>query len=379
MIQNAKIVGDGIASEDYLKQLQGVKRGDPQFVMHGGELATFSECPWAWIRGKESKGTKSTEFGDLVDCLLLDPKRFNHAFVCHPEMYPCKPTAKDPRTEKPWTMKATYCEEWATSQSGKTIIKTSTLKEARDAVAVVRDDTVAAELIDCCRKQVMVVGEFHDTKTGISVPIKCLIDLEPPKDHPKYGEILADFKTARSASPFWWARQVFEYGYAQQAARELDLHNAATGERRSGFHHIVCENEAPYAVSTQFLGGDFIGAIGRCRYEAALRFYCECLKTNKWPNYREMAQKKKAVVIEGWIECKPEEWMTKKDDYVAMLPETSDEAIDRVFGPQNDRSGHARNVVGRTQRMEMAGLRPRSGAGRKAQMGNAKDDGCNRG
>lgn len=275
MITNAKLIGP-VDPDAYHQQARpAAKRGDPDFVMSRSELMMFDECPAKWIRGWTRKESTSTEWGSLMDALVLLTKlQFERRYVVAPAEYPAE--VKGQRVMKPWNWNATFCKEWRDEQSGKTVLKESEWQEAQSALAALGTHNAAGE------KQVMAVAEWRESGLLTSIPLKVLIDIVP--DNPAFHACLADFKTSASADPKRWPFVVDSYGYDVQAALYLDAYNAATGEERTDWLHIVQENEPPYHVELILLGSEFI-ELGRAKYRAALQHYAECLRTGVWGGY----------------------------------------------------------------------------------------------
>lgn len=293
MITTAKIIGEGISYDTYSAQMDEhgdeVKRGNPNFIMSRSELAGFLLCPEKWLASSsEDEDTKATLFGRLAECIEMTPLEFDSLFIVHPENYPCDPTKKDPRTEKPWTRKANFCDEWEErhERDGLTVVSPKVFSEARAAYLAAEAYAPRAELVLVSKKQVMVVGEWLDKATQLVIPIRCLIDLVPPADHPQFGRWLCDSKTARNGDPNTWGHVTDDRGYDIQSAIILDLYAAATKEDRTEFVHLVQENTAPYHVVKPMpqLTAEFI-EFGRAKYEIALREYAQCLATGRWPSY----------------------------------------------------------------------------------------------
>ena len=300
-ITEAKVVGDGIAGETYMAQVHGAKRGELNYQMNGSDLAQFSNCPKRWIDGYKDDESSATEWGSVLDCLLMDgTDKVFERFCMLPEKYPSKDGDKD------WTFAATYCKDWRKEHNpdgAKTEVKAKIWAEVQDAAHVILDQPDLKELFAASRKQVMITGIFEDKETGIRVPVKSLLDLVPPLEM----GYLVDFKTTRNAHPRAWKKDVGSYGYHRQAARHLDLWNAATGEQRNDFRHIIQESYDPFQTAKRFLSSEFI-AIGRRDYIGALKRYAQCLKTNEWPDY-DVADGANDMVIDGWLIVSPEAWM----------------------------------------------------------------------
>jgi hypothetical protein len=158
------------------------------------------------------------------------------------------------------------------------------------------------ELFANSRKQVMITGVYVDKETKIGVPVKSLLDLVPTD-----GTFLADLKSTNCAHPRAWKKSVFTYNYHVQASRHLDLWNAATGDQRNDFRHILQENVHPFEVAKRFLSSEFI-ALGRQRYIGALKRYAKALQTGVWETY-DTPDSSNDMVIDGWLMTAPEAWM----------------------------------------------------------------------
>jgi len=99
--------------------------------------------------------------------------------------------------------------------------------------------------------------------------------------------MITDVKTTQSAKPENFARDIFTYGYYQQAAFYSDGYRIATGiDIDCCFALFVIEKTEPYVCSAYELGLKSIEA-GRMAYRRALDTYAECVKNNYWPSYTE--------------------------------------------------------------------------------------------
>ena len=287
MIKNAKLVGSQIDPSSYHRRDPEVKRGNPAYIMSNSELTEFARNPHRWRAGYregDMEDTEATAWGNLIDVLVLDPERYGDKFVVAPEVYPCEPTKKDSRTEKPWTWNANYCKEWRDEQGDKTIIKTSKLEDSDRAIKALATDSIISEVLECSKKQVMVTAEWHDKPTGLIVPLKILIDLVPDIKHELFGQFLGDLKTCRDASQRGFKMAIFQRGYHNQGALYLDVYEAATGENRTDFIFPIQENFDPFEPARRMLSTEYI-QIGRDNYRLAIAKYCQCLATLNWPGY----------------------------------------------------------------------------------------------
>lgn len=319
---NARIVGDGVNPADHHRQEH--KRGHPAFVMSRGELMKFNECPVKWLAGIEDEQSAVMTWGDLIDCMLTATDQFDSRFAVAPETYTvqmmrcpkcqsitdsqscrkCKTNREPIAVDKPWDWHADYCSEWRERQDGKTVIKFETRNAAQAALQRLIDCPELSDATAPARFQVALSAQYTDSATGLTVPIRALVDIAPAGGDCQSS--LIDLKTTNSAEPRAWARRVSTDHLDAQAALYLDLWQAATGEERTDFRHIVQENTPPYHVELRILSQEFI-TLGRIKYRSALLKYCQCLAKNEWPGY----DTSQFLSFGRWALCEPEAWMVQ--------------------------------------------------------------------
>ncbi len=298
LLTAGKVIGE--ITDPGIYQLEGLKRGDQFLTMGRSSLMEFYRCPKRWLNGYESEDSKSTEWGSLVDCLFLTPAQFKDRYAMAPETYPDSKTGEP----KPWNANSNWCKNWIEEQAPKEIIKHKLFGPACDAVKVLESDPEIKSLVECSQRQVMCTASYPDEETGIVVPLKILIDLLPDKDS-QWGGSLVDFKTSESAALRKWRSKMYQFNYDAQAALYMDVWEATTGEGRLDFRHIIQESYAPYQTEKRLNSVEFMD-LGRSKYVAALKLYCQCLKTNTWPGYDSDCR-----TIDGWQLTEPEPWMVQ--------------------------------------------------------------------
>ncbi len=322
VLTGGRVVGPITDPSVYRKQ--DCKRGEPEMVMGRGQLMEFKHCPKRWLDGYEGEATKSTEWGDLMDCLMITPDQFKNRYAVQPATYmhnvmecpvchsktdsatckKCKVQRLPKMVSKDWNSNSEYCSEWESSQTGKTIVKHKLFQPACDAVKVLQGDEEIKSLVECSQRQVMATASYSDEETGIIVPLKILVDLLPDKDS-EWGNSIIDLKTVDCAAMRVWRGKMFKWNYDAQAALYLDVWEKCTGEDRQDFRHIVQESFSPYQTQLRLTSAEFL-EIGRDKYMKALRLYCQCLKTNVWPGYDSDCRE-----INGWQLTEPEPWMVQ--------------------------------------------------------------------
>lgn len=290
------------------------ERGSPKLQVRGHMLSEILRNPRRWRNGYQSPESKSKQYGDLLDCLALSPMQWPKRFCVTPAEYERDGERKKWRND----MRIPEVARWWEAHQGLIVVDDELNGKVHAALKVLQSDVKASDLLKSGVTQVWVRADYNDKATGLIVPVKCLIDLVPVGDHPVYGEWLVDLKTATSAAPGRFVRDVFNYGYDLQAAWYLDLYNATGGEPRTDFAHIVQENYPPYETRVPILGRRFIER-GRLRYQAALELYCCCLCSGFWPGY-DAAQTQ-------WPITEPEEWMLSFENVYPpdMQPQTEED------------------------------------------------------
>lgn len=306
MFKNAKVVRLGVSPEDYHQQK--VNRGNPSFAVSPSHLKEFARCPERWLRGYEPPQSDAMEWGSLLDCLLLTPEQFPSRYAAIPPDAPKKPSKAQLRAKKPSPDTVAAIAWWSdfnTAHPGCEIVTDELLTEAKAATERLRSDDIIASFLDASDKQVLVTADWHDERTGLVIPVRCLMDLVPRHDT-EFGKCLGDLKSGRSAALSPFQRQCFDMAWHVQAAFDTDLYVAATGEDRNTWCFVVQENYAPWQPGKRILSQNFLD-LGRSTYKRQLANYCACLKSGVWPGYDDTDE-----CIQGWslLECDP--WMESK-------------------------------------------------------------------
>jgi hypothetical protein len=308
-LKNGRILKVDATIKEYLAS-KGEKDG-PR-ILSRSDLVDILACPRKWRkcvdRGieTEDRPTPSTEFGSLLDCLLLQPHKFDEYYLMPPKTYETKKGEV-----KDWTWRSSTCRDWRTEQeeSGHLVC---TLEDRDKAAAAISDlmkdpehGEQTARLLKNSRHQVFAMADYEDEETGVTVPIKILTDILPDQSDPQFGKSVFDLKTARNAIPGAWKKAVFDDGLHIQAAMGLDVINSLAGEDRCDFRHLIVENQPPFEPAYRFLTAEYI-ELGRLRYVTALRVYCQCVKSGKWPSYDEQGA---MVLNDGYAACDVLPWM----------------------------------------------------------------------
>lgn len=282
--QNCKTIESDADSDKY--HAPQANRGERGFIVSPSMLREFGHCPARWIANYDPPQSDAKEFGSLFDCLVLTPKLFDEKYALRPDTFGDE--------GKPWNNNSNECKAWnkKAQDAGKSPLKRAEYEEAKTARDRLFADEILRAFHDASEKQVWIKGEWRDGETII--PVQGLIDYVPDKKSVAFGHALGDLKTTRSAHPAVWSRYSSQRKYHLQAAFYLDLFNAATGECRESFCHVLSENFPPYQTGRSLLDDKKI-ACGRALYQSYLRDYCKCLISGVWPGYQ-----REPGLIEGW-------------------------------------------------------------------------------
>lgn len=282
--------------------------------MSPSSLKLFQDCASKYKSGYNPPDSDAKTFGSLLDTIFLTPEQLEGRYVVPPATYTdigmecpichsvtdskkcakCKTDRKEVKIQKPWNFGADICAGWKTAQGNKEIVSNTEYLNAQAATKALNDDETIASFRDASDTQVLVKGEWKDEATGLIVPVQCLIDLAPRKGT-EWAINLGDLKTTRNAGVRPFSKWAYQCLYHQQAAFDLDMYNAATGENRQSWCFLLVENYAPWQVGRRILKpessdperDETLLGIGRATYKRALKRYAQCLKSGIWSAYDE--------------------------------------------------------------------------------------------
>lgn len=335
--QNARIKAKGANPDEYHKQVG--ERGTLEFVISSSSLRMFDTCPAKFVHGYVMPPSASLEYGSILDTLALTPNQFFARYALQPETYEstgmkcpncedvqpkskkckeCKCEREEVKLTKKWSGQSTTCEEWEAAQikSGKEICTPKQLADAQAAAKRLFDDPIIGDYINESDRQVWIAAEWHDSPTGLVVPVKCLVDLLPRKDS-EFFDGAGDLKSTKCAKKLAWERFADNVGYNIQGAWNIDLVQAALpSENRRKFAFILSENHHPWEPSREMMEDDTEASEGglmansRAKYRRIVANYCQCLKHGKWPGYADNDESS-----DGWNIWQQDPWSAQRDTF----------------------------------------------------------------
>jgi exodeoxyribonuclease VIII len=209
------------------------------------------------------------ELGRAIHVAVLEPERFAREYV------------GAPKVNRSTTIGKGRWSDFVAANVGKRVLDADVYAVCRDASASVMAHSTARQIIEA-PGLTEVSALWRDAETGL------LCKSRPDRLTALSGwSVVGDLKSGRDASSRAFEREIYKFGYAQQAAMYLDGCDALTpaeDRRERKFIFIVVETEPPYCVAVYDLDPEAI-ALGRDEYRAHLAQYARCMKTGVWSGY----------------------------------------------------------------------------------------------
>lgn len=257
--------------------LKHITEFDPQFnerPLSYSSLKAFQKSPQHFVEYRLFKkpSTAAMEFGNILDCLILTPDRFEGKYTIMPADLE-KPgvnilNAKNPSEES--KKKIARWNEWTESNQGKTWISADDHALAKFLADKTFANEKAKELLSrVVRTQDKI--EWVNKATGLK--------MIGYKDATGDSFIL-DLKTSADGSPEGYLKAAYNFGYHIQAGAYLDAEKVLHG-KFPDFFHLVVETTTPYNISVFKADKDFI-ALGKQEYEELLQKIKFCGENNLW-------------------------------------------------------------------------------------------------
>lgn len=251
-------------SDDDYAMAEGVRKSQLDRIHTAPALVNL---PW--------NGSKSTDFGSLIHCLVLQPETFNASFVIEPEFNKRTNAGKE------------EAEAFAKENEKKIIITQADMDKAKN----MRDEVMCC-IGDWLDRQDTIIEHaafWVDPETGLIC--KCKPDIYVASEN-----IVIDLKkTAERADAYSFAKSVGTYRYHVQKAFYLEG-LAANGITDAQFYF------AP--ISLQLNGGTGVfqldeetTANGVAQMRSDLALYATCKDNNSWPRLPSQIQ---TISLKPW-------------------------------------------------------------------------------
>jgi PDDEXK-like domain of unknown function (DUF3799) len=176
--------------------------------------------------------------GRALDCMLLEPNRFEERFIITPDDAPRRPTALMRNAKKPSAETLRAIDWWAEfdeAAAGKTILTKAQNTNCLEMMLSLRREEASRGAFERCRKAVLVTELW-------GIPCKCETDLW----NENIPHIL-DLKTAMDVRPDVFVRAATRFQYIEQAVFYLSAAEAL-GIAKEVFTFLVVRNSKPWTV-----------------------------------------------------------------------------------------------------------------------------------
>jgi exodeoxyribonuclease VIII len=231
-------------------------------------LLIYQQCPekyhYQYLSGQyEKKVTDALALGNLFHTLTLEPHKFEKDYyVISQKTIPKKGT-------KPYL-------DMLEKAEGRECCTSAQLEVATEMAASVHRNKLASDLL----RDAQIEHSIYYQVDKDGPQLKCRPDAIKEA---LSGTIAIDLKSVRSAQVDDMQRDVYNLGYALQAAMIRDG-LASIDQEMTRFVYIATEKEPPYCTAVRELGEHFID-FGEEEFTNIYEDYKESLKNNNWPGY----------------------------------------------------------------------------------------------
>lgn len=207
----------------------------------------------------EDYDTRNKEIGSAIHCALLEPDEFKtRYFLCE----------ADKRTDA-------FYRGMAADHGGAFVLTRPEYKRITGMMlSAYRNKRFAKYMNEPGYNEISFFSV--DPETG--VPVKCRFDRLVTAGY------ALDLKKCQDARGVDFTKAITNYGYYQQVAFYMAVHEWETGERLKKFPLAAVEEKAPHGFVMHDL--DEVALIlGRKHFREALNKYAECVESGVWPSY----------------------------------------------------------------------------------------------
>lgn len=206
-------------------------------------LKAFRKSPKHYIQylTKPREITDAMLFGQIVECRVLEPEKFDRKFMV---------IKKTPQRSNAAKEEMERLQQEA-AESGKIIIYESMVEEADLCVTALMDYESSRKLIEA-RRRIQLRMNWTHKHTGI--PVTGIIDFESKAWE---SDFIVDLKTTKSADPDDFTKDAAKLDYHIQCGSYMDGY-PRTQFRFPNMAFIAVENVDPFNVSVFFCENNYV-------------------------------------------------------------------------------------------------------------------------
>lgn len=194
--------------------------------------------------------------------------------------YICAPDVR--RNTKAWD---SFCEE----NPGKLPLKQDDYNTVKEMFNAFYAHPMASKLIAKGKPEVSIIGTHEETGLKIKGRLDFLADVNDDL-------YIVDYKTASSAQPNDFKRQIFDFGYQISVAHYKSMAEKALGRNIKDVFFVVQEKSAPYAIRI-FRASDNMLEMGLHLRDKGLYTIKQCQEKNEWPGYEPKVEE---IELTSW-------------------------------------------------------------------------------
>lgn len=238
----------------------------------GGAHTLTWECPAVYDYGRRNPVNKRAfDIGTASHLMTLEPEKFDDAVVV------IEGKTKDGKPSEGYKTQDAKDQRDAAYAAGKTPLLQQEVDLVRAMRAALWNDPIGSKAFRNGKAEQSIF--WRDVEFGIWRRTR-------PDWIPDHRNYAINWKSAASANPDDVAKAIFNLGYFQKAAYELDGIEAVTGRRPSKYCLLVQSKAPPYLVIPVWLHPEDL-AWGQKLNRYACGVFAWCLETGEWPGYSQ--------------------------------------------------------------------------------------------
>lgn len=250
---------------------------EPSLSSSIAHLAVSETLAHAWAAHPKGGKTRRDPSRAMLDSNVLDSLLLggDTELVHLPEELPDAKGVFVPTNDKALLKSA---KDWKAEQeaAGRQVISRDDLFFAKRAAEAILENLASEGIFLKGKHQQTVIWQEHN-----GVWVRNRLDHWIDEENEAF-----DVKCVRSAHPRAVASMMWEFGYDIQNHCYVKGLESVTGRHgRIRKRLLFCEKEPPHAVYVGEPDGTF-KAIGKWRWEKAVRLWGECLEARSWPSYK---------------------------------------------------------------------------------------------
>lgn len=243
----------------------------PSLSSSGAHTLAF-ECPAAFEYERRNRVNKRVfDIGTASHLMVLEPDLFEQQIVI------VRGQTKDGKPSEGFTTQDAKDQRDAAYDAGKTPLLPKEADMIRAMHRALWNDPIGRHAFRNGKPEQSIF--WKDAEFGCWCRTR-------PDWIPSKPSYLMNWKTSASANPDDVAKAIFNLGYFQKSAWELDGYEAVTGERPAKYCLLIQSKQPPHLVIPVWLHPDDL-AWGQKLNRYARGLFAWCSESNEWPGFSQ--------------------------------------------------------------------------------------------